>query len=1375
MLINMATKQDKPNSSEPKLMNITIMRSRPNPMFSRQMAIPCRCRFFAVTAALLVGCGGWTAVAGTVSLTAVDALNTTSFNTAGHWSSGLAPVAGNGYVVTNLTLRSPTNLTSIAPFAGDSLTIVGASGSFFLKTTNVITVSNLTLNTSGIVLSSYGPGAPCILGGTVNIASGGGVFDPGSYTLAVPAKVTGGGTLTIQHPNSVTLSSSNSFNGSLALQGTSLILTGNAYLWPSNLTMQSFLSSIYTNAYVTNVVSPGGTCNVGYGPGSVLTVGTLTSGSGQTNCFATLDVSAQSQFTANVGSFNVGINDSGFTGYKVSGNVFLATNNVISVATNMLVGDNISTGASGLTNFVVLGGGSNYISAAAVTVGGSKEVAQLSLPVGGVFRLDNNGGAANLFVGSSAISTSANPAGDLADFSKGTLLATLGSLLIGQKSGGSSGGMSGAGLLGGSGANSVTAHVVTVGSLAGANAGSPVASGTLTVGGGSLVATGMVTLASYDNSGFGTASGTLNLYGGTLQANGIVAGGGTGTVKFSGGTLKAGIASGTFLQGLTAVTVSTNGAVINDGGYAITIGQALAHDTALAGADGGLTKTGGGTLTLSGSNTYNGSTTVNAGTLALGAAGSVSGSAGITVAAGATFDVSAISAYALGGSQTLSASGSASAATINGAVGGTVSLGARPVTLTYDGSDPALTVSQGTLVLNGNAFTVNGYAPAVGSYVIARQSSGNISSSGSFAAAGTAIGSGRTGSISVSGGNVNLVIQTNSATACALTSGSSPSAYGTSLTFTATVSGSAPTGNVIFKDGATALATNTLAGGSASYTTAAMTAGSHSITAYYSGDSSNTPSDSSASPASQTVNPLAVVLSGTRTYDGTTNAAAGILSILNIANGDNVTVASGAAGLAGKSTGSEVIVSPGTLTLGGAQAANYTVTGVSGSVLVTAATLYVIATDDTKIFCQTVTFAGTEFSLGGLYPGDTVTSVTLTSAGATNTAPVGSYNIVPSAANGSGLGNYTINYVNGTLTVRALWVTGYYPGYATSRMAVSNIDFTTITHVVHYGLIPNTNGTIDSSTRDLAASACTQLVSTAHAAGAKALVCVGGAGMEPNFLGATEPANLGGFVTNVYNFMATNGYDGVDVDWEPYYAADAGQFTNFINSLRTLLGTGKLLTVAAPAHPAPGDSVTAEFTMLASIQNQFDQINDMTYDFANLSSGATWHNSSVYDGGHTYPATGKVVPSVNGSLNSFVTNGVVSSKLGIGLPYYGYVWTGSTNGLTSPLQGWAGNSVPTDTAQTYATIAGSYYSPAAYSWDTNTEAAYLGITNLVATNSMFISYDDTNSCRAKVVYSRNQFLGGIVVWELSQEYIATNSPGNRMPLTAALKQALSTP
>ena len=85
----------------------------------------------------------------------------------------------------------------------------------------------------------------------------------------------------------------------------------------------------------------------------------------------------------------------------------------------------------------------------------------------------------------------------------------------------------------------------------------------------------------------------------------------------------------------------------------------------------------------------------------------------------------------------------------------------------------------------------------------------------------------------------------------------------------------------------------------------------------------------------------------------------------------------------------------------------------------TPALLTITAFSTTKTYGQTLAFTTTEFTASGLVGGDTVTGVTLTSAGAIASAPVASslYAITPGAAEGAGLSNYTIAYVNGSLTV----------------------------------------------------------------------------------------------------------------------------------------------------------------------------------------------------------------------------------------------------------------------------------------------------------------------------------------------------------------------
>src|SRR5206468_7557608 len=92
--------------------------------------------------------------------------------------------------------------------------------------------------------------------------------------------------------------------------------------------------------------------------------------------------------------------------------------------------------------------------------------------------------------------------------------------------------------------------------------------------------------------------------------------------------------------------------------------------------------------------------------------------------------------------------------------------------------------------------------------------------------------------------------------------------------------------------------------------------------------------------------------------------------------------------------------------------------------VVDATTLDITANNQSKNYGDTFTFTGSEFTVGAgqLKNSDSVTSVTLSSAGAAATATVAGspYVIASSAAVGSGLSNYTINYHDGSLTVNAI-------------------------------------------------------------------------------------------------------------------------------------------------------------------------------------------------------------------------------------------------------------------------------------------------------------------------------------------------------------------
>ena len=83
-------------------------------------------------------------------------------------------------------------------------------------------------------------------------------------------------------------------------------------------------------------------------------------------------------------------------------------------------------------------------------------------------------------------------------------------------------------------------------------------------------------------------------------------------------------------------------------------------------------------------------------------------------------------------------------------------------------------------------------------------------------------------------GSVTLTVN-KAAPALAIASSGTPSTYGASVTFTATIS-SGPSGSVTFYDGGVSIGTGTISGTTASYTTSSLAAGAHTITAGWAGN-----------------------------------------------------------------------------------------------------------------------------------------------------------------------------------------------------------------------------------------------------------------------------------------------------------------------------------------------------------------------------------------------------------------------------------------------------------------------------------------------------------------------------------------------------------
>jgi chitinase len=259
------------------------------------------------------------------------------------------------------------------------------------------------------------------------------------------------------------------------------------------------------------------------------------------------------------------------------------------------------------------------------------------------------------------------------------------------------------------------------------------------------------------------------------------------------------------------------------------------------------------------------------------------------------------------------------------------------------------------------------------------------------------------------------------------------------------------------------------------------------------------------------------------------------------------------------------------------------------------------------------------------------------------------------------------------------------------------------------------------------------------------------------------------FIANLVTFMTTRGYDGIDIDWEVLEPSDAPQFTAFIVALRTALNAitpRPLLTAATSWQPG----------IFSQVAQHFDQINLMTYDLSGAWPGwVTWHNSPIYDGGYRFPSTGNPVPSADGNINAFLAAGIPASKLGIGIDFYGYVWSGgngtSTGGASEPRQSWTSAPSVQDNVP-YYTIMQNHYQSSYYRWDPAAQAAYLQIDNIGSSTDKFISYDNETTVQKKFDYVRTKGIGGVIIWELGGGYRPELPVGQRDPLLQAVKNAL---
>ena len=263
------------------------------------------------------------------------------------------------------------------------------------------------------------------------------------------------------------------------------------------------------------------------------------------------------------------------------------------------------------------------------------------------------------------------------------------------------------------------------------------------------------------------------------------------------------------------------------------------------------------------------------------------------------------------------------------------------------------------------------------------------------------------------------------------------------------------------------------------------------------------------------------------------------------------------------------------------------------------------------------------------------------------------------------------------------------------------------------------------------------------------LVSVGGWLWSTNFSDmALTPESRAVFEGSVMQFLVRYDLDGLDIDWEypgmpgaghPFRPEDKQNFTALLKELRDLFDnktrtTGRklYLTVAMGAS----DEVIAN-TEMQKVQKYVDTVNLMSYDYYEPGSESITGNHAPL---FTDPDDPRKV-SADASVRAFEKAGVPTEKLLLGVPFYGHEWgevAEQNHGLFQTGKAVPGASTP------FSAIEGNQLGPGfTRYWDEKAKAPYL----YSPEKRIFISYEDTESLKAKCEYVLKQKLGGVMFWE----------------------------
>ena len=328
----------------------------------------------------------------------------------------------------------------------------------------------------------------------------------------------------------------------------------------------------------------------------------------------------------------------------------------------------------------------------------------------------------------------------------------------------------------------------------------------------------------------------------------------------------------------------------------------------------------------------------------------------------------------------------------------------------------------------------------------------------------------------------------------------------------------------------------------------------------------------------------------------------------------------------------------------------------------------------------------------------------------------------------------TLLFVFSILTAQR--VVGYYPYWMQDTFQPQDLDLETFTHINHAFGWPNEEGEIEAPDGMFDPAIADHI----HSNNRKFLLSLGGWGQTQTegFVASTSTYELRSiFISNIIEKMIAYGYDGVDIDWEhPQTVQQRNNLTYFIEELDSTLDNLDpefLISMAVPISNWSG-----QWYDFSNLRPHVDFFNAMTYDIHGGWSSHAGHNSPLYQS-PPGDADGSIETGINYLANA---RGLPEEKINMGIPFWGKKYNASSiNGS------FTGSVIDMHYSEILPLVGNGW----TYQWDNVAKCPYL----INDDQSKIITYDNPLSIQHKCEYAQNRNLGGVMVWALGYDDMAS--------------------